>query len=252
MALTDNLVSFWSLEESTGTRLDSHGSNHMSEVGTLGSVAGKVGTSASFANGSSNYLSITSNSSLSGGGGGSWTFCGWIYRLSGSAATPTILSKISGDHIEFIFYASGTQLAFEVYSGANYLGGSNIQTDSDISILNTWDFFVIWYDASNNTINIELNGNGSVYSDSHLGGVYAGSDNFEIGRMGSYGQIFDGYIDQVGFWHRALSSGERTQLYNSGNGLSYAEITGGSSTSSYKRLISLSGGMSLMSGGMRG
>ena len=50
-------------------------------------------------------------------------------------------------------------------------------------------------------------------------GVWTGA--FPSGNM-------DGLIDEVGFWKRTLTSGERTQLYNSGNGLAYPFSSGNS------------------------
>lgn len=40
MALTDNLISWWSLDEASGTRYDSHGTNHLTDNNTVSSEAG--------------------------------------------------------------------------------------------------------------------------------------------------------------------------------------------------------------------
>ena len=36
-----------------------------------------------------------------------------------------------------------------------------------------------------------------------------------------------GFIDEFGFWKRVLNSGEATELYNHGDGVDYAYISGG-------------------------
>jgi len=67
MALTDNLISFWGLEETSGTRVDAHGTNNLTDNNTVTSATGKVGTAGQFTNANSEYLSITDNASLSTG-----------------------------------------------------------------------------------------------------------------------------------------------------------------------------------------
>jgi hypothetical protein len=48
-----------------------------------------------------------------------------------------------------------------------------------------------------------------------------------IGSTGGTGQYTDGIIDEVGIWEKALTSGEVSELYNSGSGLAYDDIVGG-------------------------
>jgi hypothetical protein len=51
----------------------------------------------------------------------------------------------------------------------------------------------------------------------------SGTDGNFIGNYNNYDSNwgFDGMIDEIGVWSRALTSGEVTQLYNSGAGLQY-------------------------------
>jgi hypothetical protein len=45
--------------------------------------------------------------------------------------------------------------------------------------------------------------------------------DYRVGSNQDFGEKASGLIDSVGFWKRVLSSGERTTLYNSGNGIEY-------------------------------
>jgi hypothetical protein len=65
MALTDNLIAFWGLEEASGTRNDAHGSNHLIDNNTVGSATGRVGTCANFDRFTDEHLSIVDNAALS-------------------------------------------------------------------------------------------------------------------------------------------------------------------------------------------
>ena len=47
------------------------------------------------------------------------------------------------------------------------------------------------------------------------------SDNMFWGSTSVPGSYFDGMVDEIGWWEKGLSSGERTDLYNAGAGLSY-------------------------------
>ena len=49
----------------------------------------------------------------------------------------------------------------------------------------------------------------------YTAGLHISSDN------GTAAQAFDGMMDEIGVWSRALTATEVTELYNSGNGLAY-------------------------------
>jgi hypothetical protein len=48
MALTDSLISYWKMDETSGTRYDSHGTNHLTDNNSVGSLTGKINSSAYF------------------------------------------------------------------------------------------------------------------------------------------------------------------------------------------------------------
>ena len=95
MALTDNLISFWELEEATNTtRMDAvvlTGNDLASNAGVTQQV-GIVGNAAGFALASSQYLSRNSNSSLQFGNK-DWTVCAWAYLNSMPASDMQVVSK---------------------------------------------------------------------------------------------------------------------------------------------------------------
>src|SRR5690606_5066683 len=63
---TTGLVSWWTLGETSGTRYDSHGTNHLTDNNTVGSALGKLGgISAQFVAANIESLSINDNASLS-------------------------------------------------------------------------------------------------------------------------------------------------------------------------------------------
>src|SRR4029077_17083863 len=86
----------------------------------------------------------------------------------------------------------------------------------------SWFHVVCWHDSVANQIGISVNG-----SDPDIGGAPASgptsfpADAFWLGQKGNNTQYWDGRIDEVGFWKRLLTSTERFNLYNLGNGFAY-------------------------------
>ncbi len=84
-----------------------------------------------------------------------------------------------------------------------------------------------WHDSINDELGISVNA-GIANTTAHSAGVFDSTSNFTMGRNDeSLTLYWDGLIDEAGFWKRVLTSDERTQLYNAGNGLAYPFVTGG-------------------------
>ena len=70
MALIDNLISYWKLDETSDgsgavTRNDSHSTNHLTDNNTTASGTGKINAGVDFERTNSEYLSRADNASLS-------------------------------------------------------------------------------------------------------------------------------------------------------------------------------------------
>jgi len=233
-ALLASLVSFWELGEASGTRNDSFGTNHLTSNNTVGQATGKVGNAAQFNAASTRYLSITDNASLSAGNI-DLTLCAWVYldSVTGGSAGRTIFSKYttSGNQREHsLLYnltdtSPNNRFAWTVSSNGTATTTLTATTFGAASI-STWYFVVVWHDSVADTLNIQIN-NGTVDSVSYSSGIFDSTSAFAIGALfapTSPFYLMDGRIDQVGFWKRVLNSTEKTFLYNSGNGRSYAEV----------------------------
>lgn len=217
--LTDSIVAYWDLDEASGTRVDDPGANDLTDNNTVTSNTGLISNAAQFTAANSEYLSRSDNTDLSTGNI-DFTFVAWAY-LDSKGANRSIVSKYSSSaNREYNLYYGTTadRFIFEVSSDgtavttvtANNLG---------IPAISTWYFVVAWHDAANDTLNIQVN-NGTVDSVSYSAGVFDSTAPFMIGaRNGA--MFWNGMLDEVGFWKRTLTAGERTQLYNSGAGCTY-------------------------------
>ncbi|NOH11364.1 MAG: LamG domain-containing protein [Chloroflexi bacterium] len=219
MSLTDELISFWELEESSGTRFDAHGSHDLVDNNTVGQGTGKVGNCADLYSSNSEYLSHSNTPELATGDI-DFTIAAWA-NLRSTGGSPRIAAKGRWTtQREWGLYYTGSRFVFYISADGDNVYDVVEAYDFGAVSLNTWYLVVAWHDETEDTMNIQVN-NGTV--DSHATGGDAPAKRlglFSIGSEYGYG-LFNGMVDQVGFWKRVLTSEERTRLYNNGAGLTY-------------------------------
>lgn len=251
MALTDNLISFWELEEASGTREDAHGANDLTEVGAVANAAGKVGNAVDFEFTDSLYLSRSDNADLSVGDI-DFTWACWVNAESFQAAADQyIFIKGNEGTIEYYLRVSGSgiEVKFGVY-GSSGFGNQGAAGINAFLSTGTWYFIVGWHDATADTVNIQIN-NGTPTSVAHSAGAHDGAATFYLGDYATGGtRNWDGLVDQLAFWKRVLTSDERTTLYNSGAGMAYADIAGGGGFIPFPNPRGVSGGLHRLDGGI--
>lgn len=210
--LTDSLLSYWELEEASGTRVDSHGTNDLTDNNSVGSTTGIVGTAAQF-NGS-NYLTKTTPGF---GFSGDFSIQVWLkYTYDGLPDTESLLSTYDGGATSWYFRYSFDIVGFSIYGGTfPSVGQSGTSGDG------SWHHFVVR----------RQNGNLVMFKDGvQTSSIVASTETLTdktlyLGGLGDGGQGYDGALDEVAFWDRGLSAGEIAWLCNSGAGRSYADLT---------------------------
>jgi hypothetical protein len=225
MAVIDDLKAIWELSDLN----DAHGSHTLTNNNTATFVTGHVGDAVDFERDSAQFLNCPSTTELETGDV-DMSLAGWAYMES-QPGHSTILSKDSASHGEYILRwdTSAGRFKLFVYGAASFGSAADV-TDTNVISTATWYFVVVWHDATANTINIQVN-NGTPVSTSHSAGIYDNDSAFKLGNQGSDGNNkWDGRLDQWGVWKKVLTSDERTWLYNSGAGRSYADIVAEGST----------------------
>lgn len=220
---TSNLVSWWTLDEnSTGTRNDAHGSNHLTDNNTVTFSNGLKIFSAHFTAANTEYLS-GSNVTISG----SFTVGGWV-NIDSKTAIRGFLSQWdtgSNNRRWMLRYLSSTdRLSFVISSDGANNGGTQYAVSNDFSpSINSWYFVVGKFEANQVTLFV----NGNVYTAAASASMHNGSAILTIGSGTSAGVFpMDGRIDEAFLYTRALSNDEISWLYNGGAGRSYCEVTG--------------------------
>jgi RHS repeat-associated protein len=224
---TVGLVSWWGFNEASGTRIDSHGPNHLTDNNTVAYTSGVLGNSADFESGNSEFLELTDNSSLSSGDV-DLTIAAWV-KLESKGAEEIIVSKFDAgfSNAEYALWyeAPSDRFCFRIYKAStNTPVGTQCANALGSPAVGVWYYLVGWHDASADTVNIQVN-NGVINSSATTGAPEDTSSSFRIGaRNTAEVAYFDGLIDEVAVYKRVLSDGERSWLYNGGTGRTYMDV----------------------------
>lgn len=225
MALEDGVVSYWKLNEASGNRADTFGTNTLQEEGgTVGSSAtAKFGNSA-FTTGVGSFerLRITDANQV-GLESDNFSVQIWIYPTA-TAVADVFLSK-GNDGFPGMFYLT-TNLGNTVNARWRFRGGDNggdlwdMQTaDPGLGApiaINTW-----YHIVGTRT----KGGQARLYVDGSLHAFFGGANNATMGNTADFSlgsttsSTFTGLSDEVVYWNRELTAPEVTQLYNSGAGV---------------------------------
>lgn len=222
MALKDNLISYWKLEEASGNRADAHGSNTLTDVNTVTQAAGKVGNAAQFTASNSEYLSITDAAQTGLDISGDFTINFWAYWDSLWSTMHGIVDKwATGDKAYQMFTRDTGNDVMTLQ-----LSSDGTTTDATIDLdtggtegTGVYKMYTITYDASTGTAELFINGSSVDTTAGGPASIYNSGQAFHIGEAA--GVYTDGRLDEFSIHSRILTNDEITEIYNSGNGLSY-------------------------------
>ena len=217
-----SLEAMWSLNEASGSAVDSHGSNTLTAFASPGSAAGKVGNCRTF-NGTTRYFSIASNASLSMGDV-DFSFGGW-FRLNAKAANQQLIGRWrSGTNQREwrIVYAAGGTDRFLFQISHNGTTATTVTASSAGSpSTGVWYWIYAYHDSVNNLAGISVN-NATDTTAAHSTGAFSGGSPLTIAvESGATFDWLNGDADECFVFRRLLTTGERSAIYNGGNGLAY-------------------------------
>lgn len=212
--LRRGIVACWMLEESTGTRFDrSKNGNHLTSNNSVGVAAGLLGNAATFVDTSSQYLSITDNSSLRIQTS-DFTISLWFYTTN-AAGNQTLISKRETSQ-EWTLKSNGAKVQFFVFPDS-----TNLITTGNIVTNNAWYHVLVRHTLSTKTLSLSVN-NTPVADTNYLVSITSGAAPVKVAaQLSPAQQFFSGMIDEVELWNRRLSDAECTFIYNSRKGVHY-------------------------------
>lgn len=232
LPLTDSLVSYWSME---GNSNDLVGSNNGTD------------TNISYSTGTGKILQGMSPTSTASGTGISIPNAAAL-RTTGDF-TISLWFNLSANQPAGLFCGGGqsastyNNYSLSYFNGQGILwrirdngGGLPVNIIYAFSTLSAWTHVVAMISGTAATLYV----NGAVVGTGTFSGTrnsLTNTNNIGGGFHDSNERIIQGDIDEVGFWSRALSQNEVTELYNAGRALAYPlAVTVANSLVSYYKL----------------
>ncbi|OGM91250.1 hypothetical protein A2755_02510 [Candidatus Wolfebacteria bacterium RIFCSPHIGHO2_01_FULL_48_22] len=207
------LVGMWEFDEGSGTNAyDASGNGN---TGTLTNFdfsgssdwvsLGKSGGALSF-DGSNDYIFIGNPSQYQFIHSSSFTLTAWIYADSVSSGFKHIAGK---SYLDYRFAQNNTAFSFRLDSNNMILEApSSIETGN-------WVYVAGVYNGDTKKTQIFVDGLESASSTNETIDWTTTSNDFQIGNSPGESYYFDGYIDDVRIYNRALSAEEIKRIYES-------------------------------------
>jgi hypothetical protein len=202
------------MNESSGAITDTSGQGNNSDAynNLTYSTTGKLNTSLQF-NGVSSYIRIA-NSTSSDITSNTITVGAWINPTTTTLAEQTIVRKGN----KFILRVkSGGKLDANLYISGAWRGSWSSATGT-ISA-NSWQYVSFTYDGSLGSDNVKLYINGSEASpasNDQTGNLGSETASLYVGTQLGPVNLFNGAMDELAIWNRALSATEIADIYKRG------------------------------------
>jgi hypothetical protein len=220
MALKDGLVSYYSLDETSGIVEDSHGDNNGTNNGATRGITGKINNAFDF-DGDNDYVELPDDLGLNSPTGIS--IGGW-FKLDSTSSEQRVLTLNAEEDNPYISFRLNLEGTANKIGVALHSSQGEIKLEHIGATLTEWNFIYI---TSVEGSNAKLYVNGVERDSSTDVGDYSRTTSAHknyLGTSRNLNKYLDGKIDEVGIWSRALTSSEIGQLYNGGDGLSYDKI----------------------------
>lgn len=225
MAITDNNVAYWKLDESSGNAADATGDGYTLTNVSTGVAVTYVpclvnnGSDFGTGNGSTVFkkLSIGNNVTIDGG---NVTMAVWAYIYS-TGFGDIFSTRSSTSKVRYSITQGEGDAGSVVFERQRQGVSGGLKTTADISVSqNAWHFFVLTYNGTSiagyidnvAVTGVATSGNGTatVANETSLGGIT---------RNGGTLAFLPCKTDMAGIWSRVLDSTEVGTLWNSGAGL---------------------------------
>jgi len=206
------LVSWWSLDETSGTRYDGYGNFDLTDNNTVGYAAGLQGNAASFVRANSEYLSVASDAALNLGSGAFWM--GVCFKRTGTGSYDVLMAKRGneGGNEYYLSATNGDYLDWYVLSDYYTITGNDTVSSG------AWHAAQVWRDTGAGQICVQLDSNTADCS-AYSGTIAAGTTAFRLGHETSSNNFYyDGLLDEA-FLRTGMypSAGNVAWYYNSGS-----------------------------------
>jgi hypothetical protein len=215
--LRKGLVECWQFEVGASLGKSSLG-HEATPVNTPTQVDGRTGNGVQLTAASTQYLSILA---ASAGdfypAGADFTVGGWFY-LDTLGTQRFLFDRYAASNLCWgVLIQSSNRLAFNVSTDGTAAIAAVITSPTAAS--GVWNNFMAW--RSGDATWVSLN-NGAAVSGAVTGALFNGTANLNIGiRNNGASDPWNGRLDTICYWNRALSDVERAAFYRNGVGWGY-------------------------------
>ena len=213
--ILNGLISFWKLDETSGTRIDSKNGFDLTDNGSVGSNTGIINNSALLDG--TNYLTYLAN------GGPQITFESmtvsvWVYLNSNTTEIGFVGTDANSALAiidQHVYFAPAAGIPNHSFEDAGF-----VPANQWVHVVGRWNNATGQWDVFIDGVNTATHTHDSIapftVSNLIVGGILRDGynpDNFVNGKM-----------DESGIWNRALTDAEIVALYNNGSGLPYEQF----------------------------
>ena len=214
--IKDGLIAWWSMDEASGNRADSHtGGYTLTDVGGNGFVAGKVSNAVHV---DSIADRLESSNSVFDLATVDYSFMGWYQNRSSIGSSHMIYTRLdAGGGFRLFYRTTPDTFKLTVYDGATE---SEVET-TDTVAQNIWAHIACTHNAATKELTIIIN-DGTPKSNPYTETPSnATSIDFAMGADadGVNGGVM--YLDECAFYNRVVTAQNISDHYNSGSGIGY-------------------------------
>jgi hypothetical protein len=225
--LADDLISYWTFDNadtSGTTAIDSTGTNNGTIDGATTGVAGKIAQAYDF-DGATNYVNTNYAPANVNNG---YTICLWFDSDDATISARQDIFGETGTNVADWRLSIETDEQAQVRIRDDTLSLTTLEGTTTVAG-NGWHYICSTYNETSTTAHLYIDGSQQDSDAATLNSDFTPIWDFFIGARndgGNDANNFDGTIDEVGIWNRALSPAEVTLLWNGGNGNPYSNWSG--------------------------
>jgi hypothetical protein len=226
VALTDNLIAYYKLDESSGNASDSAGSGITAvNNGSATFSAGKINNGSNFP--AAGMFTLGSESSFDFESNNAFSISFWV-KYTDNTVEFQLISKLMSVEPYTGWEIYVQQGAIGLWLLKNYYQPTRCRVNTVAAYNNgNWRHVVVTHDGTHVGSGVSFYVDGSVVAKTIISDSLDGNsilNNVSVyfaGRQGTpTGQVTFS-MDEIAIYNRLLSASEVTSLWNSGNGLSY-------------------------------
>jgi glucose/arabinose dehydrogenase/PKD repeat protein len=197
---SSGLVAAFGFNETSGTIApDASGTGNDGTILNATRTTGKYGSALVF-NGSNAWVTVADAASLDLTAG--MTLEAWVYPRTSSGWRTVVLKERAGQQLSYALYGNTNtnRASVEISNGSNL----DVRAPATLA-LNAWSHLAATYDGA--TLRLFVNGT-QVGSRAVTGAMVVSGNPLRIGGNSVWGEYFNGYIDELRVYNRALSASE--------------------------------------------